>query len=239
MTTSALSRANSERRWRRQNAWPYLIFIPLTLMVVASLVFATWRPIKVLPRIRLAPGFAFVNQAAELRTSESYRGKVTLYSFSYTGCGAACAESQAQLVALRHSLAQAHPAELDLAFVTISVDPERDTPATLARHTAPFIHSADVVPWDWLVGEPMLTKFAVGGGFGVYYAAETRSATVKLDPRYVLVDGWGVIRAEYRYGGLDPQRVSRDIDYLAAEVRNSDGPARLAYEAAHLFRCYP
>ena len=236
MTTGAMGRVNEGRRW--STLWPYALFVPLTLLAVASLVFATWRPIKVLPRIRLAPGFAFVNQAGDLRTSESYRGKVTLYSFSYTGCGAACAEAQAQLDSLRRGLAQNRPAELDLALVTISVDPERDTPATLARHTAQAPIDGAGIAWDWLVGEPTLTRYAVGGGFGVYYQAEP-DGRVKLDPRYFLVDGWGVIRAEYSIGGLDPQRVRRDIDFLAAEVRNSDGPARLAYEAAHLFRCYP
>ncbi|MCS7040866.1 MAG: hypothetical protein NZP34_14765, partial [Caldilineales bacterium] len=60
------------------------------------------------------------------------------------------------------------------------------------------------------------------------------------DPVYILVDGWGIIRREYRYRTLTPDvdRIVRHIGVLAEEVRNSRGAARLAYEAAHLFLCY-
>ena len=60
-------------------------------------------------------------------------------------------------------------------------------------------------------------------------------------PSYAIVDGWGMIRGEYRYQTLadDADKLVRHIDVLGGELRNSGGIASFAYEAAHVFQCYP
>lgn len=142
--------------------------------------------------------------------------------------------------ALRVKLDQS-PAAVPYALVTISVDPEQDTPDMLKAYAAQFgADQANSVTWDWLTGDVQRTKYVVGGGFSVFYEDQPGTTdTVTVDPRYVLVDGAGLIRAEYRTADLDVDRVMRDIGILVDEVQNSQGAARLAYEAAHLFRCYP
>ena len=57
----------------------------------------------------------------------------------------------------------------------------------------------------------------------------------------MLVDGWGVVRGEYRYQTLasDVDKLLHHIDILGEELRNSHGAASVAYEAAHFFLCYP
>jgi protein SCO1/2 len=124
--------------------------------------------------------------------------------------------------------------------MTISVDPAGDTPARLQSLLSDATGSFG---WDIVSGEPERTKQVIGRGFGVYYSdAETAadgSRQVTFDPRYVLVDGWGIIRAEYRTASPDPDLLERDVNYLLSEARNSKGIARLGYEAAHLFSCYP
>ena len=62
---------------------------------------------------------------------------------------------------------------------------------------------------------------------------------MRFDPRIVLVDGWGTLRAEYRVTQPDMEIIARDLRLLTEEAQNSEGTARLAYEAAHLFLCYP
>ncbi len=237
MTVHTLDQVELRPRWRRSVWLPRVAYGLLALVVVAILGFVLWRPIKVLPRIRLAPGFALTNQAGARRTSEDYRGVVTLYSFATTRCGAPCAESLAQVERLRQSLAATRPDGLNIALVTVSVDPEHDTPPVLAQYTA--VRSAPgPVAWEWLSGDAQRTKDVVGGGFGVYYGPNA-SGQVTVDPRLFLVDGSGVIRSEYRFSAISAERILRDIDYLASEARNAQGAARLAYEAAHVFRCYP
>ena len=85
----------------------------------------------------------------------------------------------------------------------------------------------------------------MGGGFGVYFTQNDDhnpagdEASITLEQRFLLVDGWGIVRAEYRYDTFNVDRAMKDLECLAAETRNSQGVASLAYEAAHLFRCYP
>jgi protein SCO1/2 len=236
MTTNTLARS---RRCRWSTWLTRALYGAMAAAVAVVLAFNIWQPIRVLPRVSLAPGFAFTNQDGERRTSEDYRGKLTIYNFTYTRCGESCPQTSAQMQALRQQLARAAPQELSYALVTLTLDPERDTPAVLKLYAAQYQDApADKAPWDWLTGDPLRMKYAVGGGFSVYYEPDA-SGAVTFEPRFVLVDGWGIIRAEYRTIPLDPQRVLRDIDYLTREARSSQGAARLAYEAAHLFRCYP
>ncbi len=226
----------ASRRWF---VWPLrALYVLGALLVVGVLAFATFKPLRVMPRISLAPGFAFTNQAGVVRTSEDYRGKVTLYSFSYTGCGAGCPQTADQLAAFRERLAANKPQGIDVALVTISVDPEHDTPEALARMAATY-PGDPAIPWDWLTGDPLKTKYAVGGGFNVYYDKKAGDPTaIRFEPHFVLVDGWGIIRADYRTSQLDQALVMRDLQSIADEARNSTGVARVAYEAAHVFRCY-
>jgi len=82
-------------------------------------------------------------------------------------------------------------------------------------------------------------KHIVGGGFEAYYDPQ-EGGRYNFDPKFALVDGWGIIRGEYRYQTLTPDtvRILRHIQVLADEVHNSQGTASLAYEATHFFLCY-
>lgn len=235
---------NKSQGTTRIPGWLYIF--PITL-VAAVLAFNIFQPIKVLPRISLAPGFSFTNQMGQRLTSEDYRGKVTLYSFTYTHCGVKCEEIASQMQALRERLNnETDLNDLSFALVTISLDPERDTQAMLHEYANRFQASQDnKITWDFVTGDPLRTKYVVGGGFGLYYEKETLTEgneadyRINSEPRFVLVDGWGIIRAVYRTDALDVERVIRDMGFIAGEVRHSQGIARIAYEGAHLFQCYP
>ncbi len=141
------------------------------------------------------------------------------------------------------------PSDVDLGLVTISVDPERDTPARLAQLKQSVGVTGDeaAIPWSLLSAESLRTRMAVGQGFSVYYAEPKMTQSqdgnpvraITFDPRYILVDGWGIIRAEYRTAEPDPDLLERDVNLLVQEARNSNGLVKLGYEAAHLFACYP
>jgi protein SCO1/2 len=220
-----------------------LFYFVSAFLVTAVLAFNIFQPIKVLPRVSLAPGFVFTNQDGVRKTSEDFRGKLTIYNFTYTRCADGCPQTTLLMRSVQNALVRSASPDTKIALVTISVDPEYDTPAVLNIYAVPFLkNQTDTISWDFLTGDPLLTKYVVGGAFNVYYQNTTDQAgqpSIKLDARYVLVDGWGIIRAEYRGTELDEQVLVRDIGYLEAEILNSEGPARFAYEAAHLFRCYP
>jgi protein SCO1 len=82
----------------------HLAYVAGGLLVAAVLAFNVFQPIRVLPRIRLAPGFSFRNQDGQRRTSEDYRGKVTLFTATCTRRGIDGDEATARMQAVRDRL---------------------------------------------------------------------------------------------------------------------------------------
>lgn len=208
----------------------------LALLVIVVLAFAIFQPIQVLPRIALGPGFSFVDQAGERLTNEDLRGHLVLYTFTYTGCQGDCPQTSRTLQLVQAQLDQINTRGLPVDLVTISFDPARDTPQQLAA----FAHQvgADLTNWHFVTGEPAALKNVIGSSFGFYYN-QAADGVFSFDPAFVLVDGVGIVRAKYRTAELDLALVQRDLELIATEARNSQGAGRLAYEAAHLFLCYP
>lgn len=219
---------------RRPLLW--LISIPV-LLGVAVLAFTIFQPVRVLPRITMAPGYMLTDQDGARLTSEGLRGKVVVYSIGYTGCGAGCAESTELLRELQGRLGEVvGPEDVEVRLVTISIDPERDTPEVLRSAAAAI--GADPEVWRLATGEPGALKTLVGAGLKVYYGPDGEGG-YRLDPALFIVDGWGILRAEYRYRLPKPDRLLRDVGLVVQEARAATGIGRLAYEAAHLFACYP
>jgi protein SCO1/2 len=206
----------------------------VALAILSVVAFAVFQPIKVLPRIGLAPGFSLTDQAGQRLTNEDLRGKIVLYNFSYAGCGAPCEKMDTTMRAVQDGLA-GRAGAAPVSLVTISFDPERDTPAALLAHARQV--GADPARWRFAVGDPPLTKAIVGGGFEAYYEPDGEGG-FKFAPTFALVDGWGIIRAQHRNQVPDPDQILRQIQVVQDEIRQSRGAAKVAYEAAHLFACY-
>lgn len=242
MTALSQSYQNEEKQSPGRPSWRWL-YLLLGVAVTAILAFNIFQPITVLPRIRLSPGFLLQNQDGRPVTSEDYRGRLTLYSFTYTSCTVDCPLSLEQLAELRQELAAQAPQEIPLSMVTISLDPERDQAGGLSAEQQQLFTETGPVSWDFLTGDPVRTRTIVGGGFSLYYKAQIEESeenyTVKFEPQFILVDGWGIMRAEYRTSTPDLEIIVRDLRLITEEVQNSQGPGRLGYEAAHLFLCYP
>ena len=94
---------------------------------------------------------------------------------------------------------------------------------------------ADGDQWRFVSGTDTQLDTVVGLGFR--HARGRDTAT----PHFVIVDGWGTIRGDYRYrtSASESDKLVRHVDLLVSEVQNSSGIASLAYGAAHVFACYP
>ncbi len=206
------------------------------LFLAGILFFVVGRPLQVLPRIGLAPGFSLVNQDGQALTSEDLRGRITLYNFTYSNCQAPCVDTTPQMQAVVDQLRAEGEVGVPVRLVTISVDPAQDTPPQLRALGEQY--AADFSQWQFATGETQRLKNVVGGGFGLYYA-DRPGGGITLDPAFFLVDGAGLLRAEYRTATPDVAVILRDIKLIAQEALNSTGATRLAYEDAHLFLCYP
>ncbi len=204
---------------------------------VAVVAFKVFQPVQVLPRVRLGPGFTLVDQNGQQLTNEDLRGKVVLYAFLYTRCPGDC---YGIVPTLQRVQAEGPAIMGDIPFriVAISLDPAHDTPEVLQAYAQQI--GADPEIWIFATHpDPKRLKMIVGAGFHEYYERQS-DGSVYFDPRYVLIDGWGIVRGEYKYETLasTEERILRHLGVLAEEIRNSQGSAKLAYEAAHFFLCY-
>lgn len=234
MTSAAATKQNHVPKASGMLIWR--LFFGLFGLIAAGVIwFSTARPILVLPRITLAPGFYLTDQTGERFTSEALRGQMTLYSFTYTGCEAPCIQTSPVMAAVQERLPEVQ-SSAPLQLVTFSIDPDNDNPAQLVAFADELGADPDV--WHLATGGAPQLKSVIGGGFSVYYKAQ-EDGRFKLDPAFFLVDGSGIIRAEYLTDSPDIDIILRDMGLLAAEVDHSEGLYRFAYEAAHLFSCYP
>jgi len=210
----------------------------LALLVLSVFSFKIFQPIQVLPRIQLSPAFNLTDQDNNSLTSEDMRGKFTLYTISYTNCPTPCYNINETMQEVQFRLNEVQLDGIEVEFVTISIDPERDTPEVLNTYAQTI--GADTGIWHFATTEnKSLLKTIIGGGFETYYE-DKGNGEFAFDPSFILVDGWGIVRAEYRYATevSSADRIIRHLGVLAEEARNSKGTTRLAYEAAHLFLCY-
>ena len=208
------------------------------LLVISVFAYKVFQPIQVLPRMRISPAYNFIDQSGQPLTSETLRGQFVLYSFTYTQCPAPCYNITDTMQEIQSRLGEVDLGGIPVSFVTISIDPDRDT--TEALNTYGTTLGADFAQWKLATTEnKALLKTIVGAGFETYYE-DKGDGNFALDPGYVLVDGWGIIRSEYRYTTevSDADRILRHLGVLADEVQHSTGSSKLAYEAAHLFLCY-
>src|SRR5512138_1686645 len=85
-----------------------------------------------LPTIGLAPTFRLTAQDERRLSLTDLRGKVVVLTFIYTTCADTCPLLTAKMVGLQGRLGADFGARV--FFASITVDPERDTPAVLKTY---------------------------------------------------------------------------------------------------------
>jgi len=105
------------------------------------------------------PNFLFVERSGRTVSLADFWGKVWIANFIYTHCTDTCPLQSARLAALQDDFA----GERDLRFVSITVDPARDTPKVLAKYAARY--GADPDRWWFLTGEKQAIYALAQQGF--------------------------------------------------------------------------
>jgi hypothetical protein len=90
--------------------------------------------------------------------------------------------------------------------------------------------------WTFATADSVRLLRTVRDGFGVAYERMPDS-TFRFSPAYVLVDGVGIVRGDYRIGVPNAADLVDAIALIAREAR-AEGVAHVMYEAAHFFACY-
>lgn len=226
--------------------WGWVGLAVALVLAAGIIAFAVLQPVKVLPLGDPAPVFELVGIHGEIFRSHERGGRIVLYFLGVSRDHARTGPMLASMAGVAEEL-QARGwlgSRVELAFITL--DPEHDTPAELARLAReaalePYtVNPSGQVPGVSLVtGSPVALKLAVGTGFGVYYeppAFVDGTWRFVYEPAVIVVDGGGRIRAR-RPASFPVGALIRDIELLVNEA-DARGASRLLFAGAHLFLCY-
>jgi len=117
------------------------------------------------------PSFALTDQAGRPFGTRELEGKVWVADFIFTACQEACPLLSQRMQEVGRRTKHLGP---DFHLVSISVDPERDTPARLQEYGARY--GANPVRWSFLTGPTDAIQDAVTGGFKVGMGREAAKA---------------------------------------------------------------
>lgn len=166
-----------------------------------------------LPDMGLAPEFTLIDQNGERFRLSSLRGKVVAIAFIYTSCPDICSLLTDKMARARDDLGDAFGS--DVAFLSITFDPARDTPDVLRDYAEAF--DADTDGWFFLTGDEAAVH-RVTAQYGVVTWAGAEGA-IDHNLLTTLVDRRGRIRVQYAGYRFDPEEFRRDLIALMAEPR--------------------
>jgi len=158
-----------------------------------------------LPVIGPAPGFTLTSQDGAPFTLAGLRGKVVALAFIYTECPDICPLLTQTMVQVQDALGADFGAKI--AFVSITLAPEHDTPEVLKDYAQ--FWGAKTRGWSFLTGSPEAVR-EVTRHYGVF-AAKNEAGGVDHAQLTSIIDGEGQIRVQYLGARFDPEEFRRDL----------------------------
>jgi protein SCO1 len=160
---------------------------------------------KRLPVIGMAPSFTLTSQDGTPVALADLRGKVVALTFIYTECPDICPLLTQKMVQVQDELGADFGKKI--AFVSISLDPEHDTPEVLKDYAQFWGAKPD--GWSFLTGSPEAVR-DVTRRYGVFFAKK-EDGSVDHTQLTSLVDAEGEIRVQYLGARFDPEEFRRDL----------------------------
>jgi protein SCO1/2 len=203
--------------------------IALVTVLFAATLSIVWSALaapRVLPRLRVAPGFGLVDAAGNRVSSDDLRGEIVLVTFGPPHCDERCTEWSTGLAGVLTGNT------IGSSIRAIWIVTEPSDPSRLATFQQALAASA--VPWRVLGTAEERQLELILAGFRV--PRQVSGDGIMVDPVLVVVDPAGIIRTEYRTAPTATV-LQDDLRTLTQEIQNSRGARRYLYEAAHLFTC--
>lgn len=133
---------------------------------------------------------------AELKSSDLH-GNVVLWNFFFTACEGPCPKLQAEMLKLQEQLKRT----ANVKLVSVSVDYETDTPATMKAYAEKL--GADLRTWEFVrIQSPALESLATDG-----FKLGIDPGNLIHSTRIVLVDPTGEVRG--LYDSTEPEKLGR------------------------------
>ena len=171
-----------------------------------------------LPVLGKFPDTVLTTQDGKEFTFSNLRGKVVVVSYIYTNCPDICHMTSARMNVFKERLKQANLQDR-VYFVSISLDPERDTPEVLKHHAK--MMNLDLTNWVFVTGDEYIVNstIQVAGMEGIKEPAQhtengNPSYSITHRDRISLVDKEGRIRKHYKGSTFDMDELLKDIEKL-------------------------
>lgn len=164
-----------------------------------------------LGRIGPAPDFTLTSQDGGRLALSQLRGKVVAVTFIYASCADTCPLLTGKLAGLQNRLGPDFGPRV--FFVSITVDPEQDTPEVLKRYAAGYRARLD--GWAFLTGTPLEIR-DVARRYAIF-RRKTPQGNVDHTFLTSLVDQSGILRVQYLGVRFDPDEFLHDIRSLLRE----------------------
>jgi protein SCO1/2 len=188
-----------------------LMFATLLTVAAASSCGESEEPLRTLFHV---PAFELTGDDGAPFGSQALRGNVWVASFLFTSCTSICPTLASQLATLEERTA-VHGDRVRI--VSITVDPEVDTPERMHEFASRFRH--DPARWVFLTGNPDTVSATIRRGF---LMPEPERREISAAPGYdvmhganvMLFDETGGCRGLYRTDGPGMDQLVHDIERL-------------------------
>ena len=211
---------NNPENQQRRTAWPVGVGVALILLTVLAIVVLVTLKVRqsapALPVYGQGADFTLTSQNGKAVSLADLRGHVWVADIIFTRCAGPCPIMTRQMKELQDALGP----ESQIKLVTLTTDPDYDTPAVLRAYGERF--GADLGRWIFLTGTKQeLAKLAIDSLklTTVEKKPEERQTPVDLfvhSTIFVVVDKRGQLRGVFQTTGegIDPRAVK--IQILAA-----------------------
>ena len=175
-----------------------------------------------LPPIKPAAGGVVLDEAGRSRDllREALHGRVTVLALIYTRCSDVCPLATANMARLQDLAAKDARVSRRMQLVTLSFDPEHDTPEVMRGFAAAWRSSDPAAPqWSFLTAPDRSALLPILAGYNQPIETKSDASSGPLNHilRAYLVDREGRIRNIYSLDFFEPRLVMNDVQTLLLE----------------------
>jgi protein SCO1/2 len=185
----------------------------LVLICIALLACDSGLPVK-----GELPNLPLKDQDGKKFTFSELKGKVLIVSYTYTHCPDVCPMTIKRMKEIESGL-KGNGLQDGVYFVSISLDPKRDTPEAIREYARK--NNSDLRNWFFLTGNEVIIN-SIMKAAGVVAMKDPTQFTENKEPYYFiihtdrisLVDKKGRIRKNYKGSSFDKNELLTDIEKL-------------------------
>ncbi len=157
---------------------------------------SSFRPVRDVEPLAVGdkmPDYTFTNSFGAVTRLSDLKGRAYAFTFIFTRCPfpTFCPRLNSHFEAVQKTLKAMPDAPTNWTLLSITIEPEYDTPQQLKAYSARY--SPDPVHWQWLTA-PLIDITAVGEQFGLQFWRANPNEPINHNVRTVVVNAVGVVQ---------------------------------------------